>query len=421
MPVRDTDFFLYPTDYKPKNMGNMLSVAMNRGASGIDGILSSSMGYAEGTGIYTSLLIGDLATIYDLNSFHNLVRYKTTSSSSGQTFQLTTTIVNNDGGAIFSFLPIAGHGSDVYFEEFFGTPTNAFSFSRGIEAFGLPVKSVSSYESFKSEYNNAIVDHQHRVIEARVVTRESNVKVHSKISKQAINFLESHITSASTISGITFESKLAIKTYGKVEIDNSIEHETSFTSSRPEKILVLLHGWMGEKEDWDEIGLYLTDQLSAWRIVSVDLPGHGDSTRTSNALHKSLGVADYMNASIEDVAIAIIQSLRRDHGVQRIDAICGYSMGGRLLMEMNRLCSLGGTSAFQDLDLINPDTKKILISTYPGMSSSPNGSETRLLKDYELASQMFRLDQKLHLSWINNSDETHYWIPFLDKRYDADI
>ena len=55
MPVRDAEFFLYPTEYESRK-ANLVTVAVNRGASGIDGILSSSIGFAEGTEIPTSLL-----------------------------------------------------------------------------------------------------------------------------------------------------------------------------------------------------------------------------------------------------------------------------------------------------------------------------------------------------------------------------
>jgi 2-succinyl-5-enolpyruvyl-6-hydroxy-3-cyclohexene-1-carboxylate synthase len=40
----------------------------------------------------------------------------------------TIIVLKNDVGGIFSFLPIARHGSDVAFKAFFDTPTNCFSF-----------------------------------------------------------------------------------------------------------------------------------------------------------------------------------------------------------------------------------------------------------------------------------------------------
>ena len=67
---------------------------------------------------------------------------------------LTTIVLNNDGGGIFSFLPIAKYGTDVSFEEFFGTPTNSFSFERGAQAFGLPFRRADNSTSFEKAYTN---------------------------------------------------------------------------------------------------------------------------------------------------------------------------------------------------------------------------------------------------------------------------
>ena len=56
--------------------------------------------------------------------------------------------MNNHGGCICSFLPIpiANHGNDVNFEEFFGTPTHSFLFEKGAEAFGRPFDSVTELQ-----------------------------------------------------------------------------------------------------------------------------------------------------------------------------------------------------------------------------------------------------------------------------------
>jgi pimeloyl-ACP methyl ester carboxylesterase/O-succinylbenzoate synthase/uncharacterized membrane protein len=422
MPVRDAEFFLYPTEYEVTKSSDLLAVAVNRGASGIDGIISTAIGFAEGADIPTSLLIGDLATIHDLNSFHNLIRQKPSSSYSRQSFQLTTIIVNNDGGAIFSFLPIASHGIDVGFEDFFGTPTNSFSYLKGIEAFGLPVKYVSSYEEFKSEYDDAINDHNHRVIEARVVPRDRNVKVHSTISKQSVDFLESHLSAIlnHTESGALAHSKLFLKTYGKVEINQPVERMSNPTPSGDEKVIVLLHGWMGDKDDWDEIGILLTNRLSSWRVISIDLPGHGDSTHISDSIGKPF-MSSSAKASITDVAKTVLRSLIADHGIRKVDAICGYSLGGRILMEMKRLCFLEETSSkSHDYSLITSDTKVILLSADPGMPIRAD-SKRRRLKDEQLSTQMLRLNQKTKLSWVYADDSIRHWVEFVDLWYRAEI
>ena len=95
---------------------------------------------------------------------------------------LTSIIVNNDGGGIFSFLPIAKHGNDVSFETFFGTPTNSFSFGKGAEVFGLPFDNASQYETFKTKYRKSLFLEEPSILEAQVVDRNQNVQVRALIT-----------------------------------------------------------------------------------------------------------------------------------------------------------------------------------------------------------------------------------------------
>ena len=123
MPVRDGEFFLYPP--KVHSTSFPTSISVNRGASGIDGIISTAIGCAD---LFrpTTLVCGDVTTLHDLNALYGLTSDHTQQSnpSSLNRIPLTTVVVNNGGGAIFSFLPIAKHGQDVGFDELWGTPTN---------------------------------------------------------------------------------------------------------------------------------------------------------------------------------------------------------------------------------------------------------------------------------------------------------
>ncbi len=103
MPIRDVDAFT--TSPHP------LRVFTNRGVNGIDGITSTALGVAAGTNRPTALLIGDVATLYDLSGLLIARRHH---------LSLTVVVVNNDGGGIFHFLPIAGR--TPHFEALFGTP-----------------------------------------------------------------------------------------------------------------------------------------------------------------------------------------------------------------------------------------------------------------------------------------------------------
>lgn len=104
MPIRDVDAFSSPERGR-------LQVLANRGANGIDGILSTALGASAVSGRSCTLLIGDLALLHDLHGLLIARRHQ---------LSLTVVIVNNDGGGIFSFLPIA-QATDR-FEALFGTP-----------------------------------------------------------------------------------------------------------------------------------------------------------------------------------------------------------------------------------------------------------------------------------------------------------
>lgn len=110
MPVRDLDAFL-------PSSGRAIRPMANRGANGIDGVVSSALG-AAATGAPVVLVIGDLALLHDLGG---LV------AGRGQRLSATIVLLHNDGGGIFSFLPQATAarpeaGLPTHFEELFGTP-----------------------------------------------------------------------------------------------------------------------------------------------------------------------------------------------------------------------------------------------------------------------------------------------------------
>lgn len=103
MPIRDIDTTL--------SAGQSTDVLANRGANGIDGIISSALGACYDTD-RSALLIGDLAFYHDSNALQ-LVK------SHPGSFSIV--VVNNDGGGIFSFLPQASIAPQM-FEDLFGTP-----------------------------------------------------------------------------------------------------------------------------------------------------------------------------------------------------------------------------------------------------------------------------------------------------------
>ena len=136
MPVRDMDIFGCP---RPEPV----RVGANRGASGIDGAIASATGFARGLGKPTTLIVGDVAFLHDLNSL-SLVHTLDA--------PLVIVLVNNDGGGIFSFLPIADH-PDV-FERCFGTP-HGMTFEPAASLFGLEYVGPASTDEFVRAYQGA--------------------------------------------------------------------------------------------------------------------------------------------------------------------------------------------------------------------------------------------------------------------------
>lgn len=159
MPVRDLEWFAEPR--------NGLSVYSNRGASGIDGVVSTAVGVALASQAPTYLLIGDIAMLHDSNGLIGLAQRKA---------DVRIVCVDNRGGGIFSFLPQASALSPDRFEQLFGTPHES-NIELVAQAHGIASHSVTSIEDF---INQIHVDGSWLMCVA--TDRAENVAVHERLN-----------------------------------------------------------------------------------------------------------------------------------------------------------------------------------------------------------------------------------------------
>ena len=167
MPIRDADMFGAPD-------GCVMKVHANRGASGIDGNIATVAGIAHANGSVTAV-IGDLAALHDLNSLALLKANK-----------VVLVIINNAGGGIFSFLPIAEQGKHV--EEFFNTPHDC-TFESAATMYGLPYVRPESMMDFQTAYDAALATDTSTIIEV-TTDRDDNVALHRKLESDLIAFMD---------------------------------------------------------------------------------------------------------------------------------------------------------------------------------------------------------------------------------------
>ncbi len=163
MPIRDMDTFFWPDALKVRCLGN-------RGANGIDGVISSALGAsaAGGPDEPAVLVIGDLSFFHDLNGLlaarmHDL--------------HLVIVLINNDGGGIFSFLPQAAYPE--HFEQLFGTPTG-LDFRLIVTMYGGRFQHITSWETFRLELQTSLRERGLHVLELPT-ERASNVLMHRQL------------------------------------------------------------------------------------------------------------------------------------------------------------------------------------------------------------------------------------------------
>ena len=159
MPIRDQETFLAPSG------ADVLFLA-NRGANGIDGLISSGIGAAHASGRPTVIVTGDLGLLHDIGSLAALRDVRA---------PVRIVVVNNDGGGIFGFLPQAEAMAGPEFERLLGTP-RAVDVGAAAGLFGAEHRRVDDLGELPSALDSGT-----GLIEV-VVDRASNVALHARIA-----------------------------------------------------------------------------------------------------------------------------------------------------------------------------------------------------------------------------------------------
>jgi 2-succinyl-5-enolpyruvyl-6-hydroxy-3-cyclohexene-1-carboxylate synthase len=149
MPVRDLDAFGLPDDRRWTVLGN-------RGASGIDGIVSTAFGVAAAGEEPVVCVLGDLAFFHDQNGLL---------WAREDDLAVVFVLVDNDGGGIFHMLPIADH--EPQFTRFFATP-HGLDFRHAAALHGIELVDVT-HATLASELAGAV--EARRTVVLRLRTR----------------------------------------------------------------------------------------------------------------------------------------------------------------------------------------------------------------------------------------------------------
>lgn len=154
LPIRDFDYFA------PK-MKKGLKIFTNRGASGIDGIISTASGIAAESKDHTYLLIGDLSFYHNISALSTLHELK---------IPLKIILINNNGGGIFNMLPVSD-GSEN-FNKYFTTSQN-LDFGKIVKSLNGVYYYPKSWTSFRKDFAKMIINEGYTVIEIKANSKKS--------------------------------------------------------------------------------------------------------------------------------------------------------------------------------------------------------------------------------------------------------
>lgn len=199
-PVRFLDAYAAARDDPPWVIGN-------RGASGIDGLISTAWGAAlahqrpptvwmsAATGFADEVaqpggvavaVVGDLAALYDITGL--------IAPPGEPRPDLIVVVLDNDGGGIFSTLEPAHAAYQEYFERVFGTPTGHDLLDWAIAARVEAVR-VDGSVAFDAAFTNAMTAGGVHVIVCDVGSRQSEADVVGRLQRAVVTAVQEALDS----------------------------------------------------------------------------------------------------------------------------------------------------------------------------------------------------------------------------------
>ncbi|VFQ78024.1 unnamed protein product [Cuscuta campestris] len=199
MPIRDADMYGWnaPEKYHKLAMKlssescNYIQVGSNRGASGIDGLLSTAIGFAVGCNKRVLSVLGDVSFLHDTNGL-SLLRQQIPRKP------MTILVINNHGGAIFSLLPIATNTARNILDRYFYT-SHDVSVQNLCLAHGVKHVQVST----KTDLRDSLIASKSQNVDCVIEVNssiEDNAGFHSTLRKFTCQAMNHTLDSLSKIS-----------------------------------------------------------------------------------------------------------------------------------------------------------------------------------------------------------------------------
>jgi 2-succinyl-5-enolpyruvyl-6-hydroxy-3-cyclohexene-1-carboxylate synthase len=157
LPIRHLDQFGRPST-------KAIRAFANRGASGIDGNISTALGLAATTDLPLVLIIGDITFYHDMNGLLAATRPPLATRRA----PITIVLLNNGGGGIFHRLPVSAF--EPPFTRLFITP-HGLDFEAAARLYGFDFAQVTAADTFRDAFGDSLIAPGRRIIEVRTDSR----------------------------------------------------------------------------------------------------------------------------------------------------------------------------------------------------------------------------------------------------------